>query len=168
LTLALEWDHVRAKTLLIEQKNVDGRILTGQKTRRPPRTVDLLAAVRQDLAEYRLASGHPREGLVFPRSDRQPWREHDWRNWRRRVYQPAARALGVESPRPYDLRHSFASLRIHEGKLSIVELAEQMGHSTQTLLSTYAHVIAELRGQPKVGADAQIARARKRLQRRAG
>jgi hypothetical protein len=30
--------------------------------------------------------------------------------------------------------------------MSLVEVAEQMGHSTQTLLSTYAHVIAELSG----------------------
>jgi integrase len=35
--LALEWRHVRERTLLVEQKNVDGEILGGQKTERPPR-----------------------------------------------------------------------------------------------------------------------------------
>jgi hypothetical protein len=34
--------------------------------------------------------------------------------------------------RPYDLRHSYASLRIQEDRLSIVELAEQLGHSAPT------------------------------------
>ena len=49
-----------------------------------------------------------------------PWRDHDWKNWRRRIFEPAAKAAGLERVRPYDLRHSFASLLIHEGRLSIV------------------------------------------------
>ena len=51
--------------------------------------------------------------------------------------------------RPYDLRHTWASLLIQEGRMTLVEIAEQMGHSTQTLLSTYAHVIAELSGDQR-------------------
>src|SRR3954471_13021131 len=47
-----------------------------------------------------------------------PWRDHDWRNC---VYVPAATAAG-EAPRPYDLRHSFASLLIHEGRHSLVDI----------------------------------------------
>jgi integrase len=192
--LALEWRHVRRDTLLIEQKNVDGRIVIGQKViGRAARTVDLFAALRQDLAEYRLACGRPVDrALVFARADGEPWRDTDYRNWRRRVFQPAAAAAGLatldetrtsamvdgkrqrrlqtryKGPRPYDLRHSFASLLIHEGRLSVVEIAAQLGHSTETLLRTYAHVFAELRGQPKVPADTQIARARGARARRLG
>jgi integrase len=36
--LALEWRHVRERTLLFEQKNVVGEIVAGQKTGRPART----------------------------------------------------------------------------------------------------------------------------------
>lgn len=160
--LALEWRHVRRTTILVEQKNVDGEIVTGQKTGRPPRTIDLLSPLRADLAAYKLASGRPGDrALVFPRPDGNPLREHDYRNWRRRTYRPAAERARVPDPgRPYALRHSFASLRIHEGMLSIAELAEQMGHSIQMLLGTYTHVIAELKGQPKLPADVQIQRAR--------
>lgn len=184
--LALEWRHVRKGTLLIEQKNVDGEVLPGQKVDgKPPRTVDLLAALRGDLAEHRLATGRPSDlALVFARDDGNPWREHDYRNWRRRVFQPAAAATGLgtlerkitrvvvdgqrhkrerstyKGPRPYDLRHSFASLLIHEGRLSVVELSTQLGHSTETLLRVYSHVFAELRGAPKIPADQQIAAAR--------
>jgi hypothetical protein len=61
---------------------------------------------------------------------------------------------------PYDLRHSFASLRIQEGRLTIVELAEQLGHSPTMTLRTYAHVIAEFRGSGQVDPDALIADAR--------
>lgn len=192
--LALEWRHVRQGTLLIEQKNIDGRIVVGQKViGRAARTVDLFAALRADLREYRLAAGRPVDGLlIFPRADGAAWRDYDYRNWRRRTFQPAAVAAGLATleqtrttvmvdgqrrrrvatkyagPRPYDLRHSFASLLIHEGRLSVVEIAAQMGHSPETLLRTYAHVFAELRGQPKVPADTQIAQARGARARRLG
>ena len=70
------------------------------------------------------------------------------------------RAAGVEDPRPYDLRHSFASLLIHEGRHSIVEIAAQLGHNPTTCLSSYAHVIAELQEAPRVPAEQQIRLAR--------
>ena len=61
---------------------------------------------------------------------------HDGRNWRKRVYVPAADAAGIDNPRPYDLRHSFASLLIHEGRYSIVDVAAQLGHDPTMTLST--------------------------------
>jgi len=158
--LALEWRHVRERTLLVEQKNVDGEIVRGQKTKRPPRTIALLTALRHDLLELRLAGGRPpADALVFTSGTDRPWREHDYRNWRRRQFQPLAPACGL-STRPYDLRHSYASLRIQEGQLSIVELAEQMGHSPSMTLGTYAHVIAEFRGVGRVDPDEVIQAAR--------
>jgi hypothetical protein len=56
-----------------------------------------------------------------------------WRNWRKRRFAPAAKALGMPSPRPYD---SFASLLTHEGRLSIVDLAERLGHNPSMCPST--------------------------------
>jgi hypothetical protein len=44
--------------------------------------------------------------------------------------------------------------------MSIPELAEQMGHSPQMTVSTYAHVIRELKGEPVVSAGEQIETAR--------
>ena len=41
-------------------------------------------------------------------------------------------------------RHSFASLLIHEGTHSIMQIAEWMGHSPATLLTHYAHLIADI------------------------
>ena len=74
---------------------------------------------------------------------------HDYRNWRRRHFEPAAKAVGLDKARPYDLRHSFASLMLHEGRVSIVDLASQLGHSPTMTLNTYGHVIAELREAPQ-------------------
>jgi integrase len=56
------------------------------------RTIKLLAPLAQDLAEWRLASGRPPDdALVFPTTDGNAWQLHDRQNWRRRIYQPAAK-----------------------------------------------------------------------------
>jgi hypothetical protein len=88
------------------------------------------------------------------------FKDHDWRNWRHRVFDPVAKAVGLEHSRPYDLRHSFVSLLIHEGR-TVVEVAAQAGHAPTMTLSTYAHVIAELEGAERVPAETQIAAARR-------
>jgi integrase len=161
--LALEWRHVRERTLLIEQALADGE-LKGQKTGRPPRTVDLLAPLKQDLREWRLRQGRPpADAFVFPTARGGPWREHDWRNWRKRVYARAAAACGIDGARPYDLRHSFASLLIHDGRHSIVDIAAQLGHDPTMTLSTYGHVMAELREAPRRSAEEEIRAARERV-----
>jgi hypothetical protein len=60
--------------------------------------------------------------------------------------------------------HSFALLMFHEQR-NPLEIADMMGHSPQVLFSTYAHVIAELRGASPIRADEQICAARSDLQR---
>ena len=52
---------------------------------------------------------------------------------------------GLGHVRPYDLRHSFVSLLIAEGR-SIVDVARQAGHSATMALDTYGHVFDELDG----------------------
>jgi integrase len=157
--LALEWRHIRDQTLLVEQRLIEGEIPSGQKVRHfRPRAVDLVAPLKQDLAEHRLRMGRP-DGLIFPRRDGRPWRRTDVNNWRRRVWHRSRERADVERLPPYDLRHAFASLQIR-ARLSIPELAEQLGHSPQMTLSTYAHVMRELKGLPPVSAEEQIQAAR--------
>lgn len=161
--LAAEFRHVGHSTLLFEQKNVDGVIVPGSKTGERARSTDLMRHVRQDLEAWRHELGEPAGGtLLFARPDGNPWRETDYRNWRRRNFKPAAAAVGLPDARPYDLRHTFASLRIFEQRLSLREIAEQMGNSLATLASTYAHIVADLKGQPPVDPDELIAEARRR------
>ena len=50
--LALEWRHARERTLLVERALSDGQ-LKALKNRRQPRTVELLAPLREDLAAWR-------------------------------------------------------------------------------------------------------------------
>ena len=91
------------------------------------------------------------------------WRASDWRNWRKRSYKPVAEAVGIEGARPYDLRHAFASLLIHEGRLSVVDIAAQLGHNPTVCLDTYAHVMAEERDGEHLSAEVQIMQARAAL-----
>jgi hypothetical protein len=70
------------------------------------------------------------------------------------VSTPAAKGCRDQDA-PAVLRHSFASLLFQEGT-NPAEIAEQMGHSLQTLLGTYTHVVDELRGKPRRSAEALI------------
>jgi integrase len=153
--LALKWRHVRERTLVIEQAVSDGRVKS-LKNRRP-RAVRLLEPLRQDLEPRREPSGP-----VIGRSDGGFWRETDWRNWRRRVFRPAAASAGLDGALPYDLRHSFASLLIAEGRLSIVEIAAQLGHNPTVCLDIYGHVMAEWRQGRDRSAESLIGAARAR------
>jgi hypothetical protein len=104
--------------------------------------------------------GRPAAGdLVFPRPDGEPWRDTDWRNWRNRVFQPAAMKAGLGQTRPYDLRHSFVSLLIAERR-TIIEVARQAGHSPTMTLDTYGHVFDELEDAEPVSAEELIRAAR--------
>ena len=55
---------------------------------------------------------------------------------------------GLAYQRPYDLRHSFASLLLHEGR-SVIYVARQLGHSAALTMKIYGHVIEELDEAPR-------------------
>jgi integrase len=166
--LALHWYAVRDRTLLVELANADGeleRLKNRKRSRKRSRTVDLLTPVQEDLVAWRLASGDPGgDQLVFAHASCGGlWRDEHYRTWRRRMYVPSAENVGLPSRRPYDLRHTWASLRIAEGRLSIAEIAEQLGDKTSTVLDTYTHVINEWRGRRAPDVETEIRRARERL-----
>jgi integrase len=82
--LRARWADVGERTLHVH----------ASKTERP-RVIKLLAPLAQDLNEWRLACGRPPDGaLICPTHDGNEWELHDRQNWRRRVYQPAAKAAG--------------------------------------------------------------------------
>lgn len=161
--LALRWDNVRENTLLIEDGTDGSGGTKGTKTEHV-RTVRLLDTVAGDLRHWRLASGRPPvRSLVFPRPDGGAWTTIDWTNWRARTWATACKRAGLEPvPRPYDLRHSFASLLLAEGK-SVHAVARQLGHGPELTLRTYGHVMDEFEDAGPIDADAEIRAARARL-----
>ncbi len=159
--LALRWNRVGARSL-----SVEGSIALGQEKRTKTgrsRAVRLLAPLAQDLAEWREAGSRSgQRELVFPRPDQRPWMPDDWKRWRRRVFQPAARSVGLEGARPYDLRSSFVSLLIAEGR-TVLDVALQAGHGAETCLRHYARLFAEQDIDERRSAEETIADARRRV-----
>jgi site-specific recombinase XerD len=148
--VTLPWAHVRDRSLLIRDTK-----------RKRERSIPMIAPLRESIASWRLRRGRPPEtALVVPTGVEGPWSEHDWRNWRRRVFLPAAVTAGLPADtRPRDLRGSFATLLVHEGR-SIVEVARQMGHSPAICLRDYAQVFDEFDPAERKPAEQIIVDAR--------
>ena len=127
--ICLRWGDVRERTLLIY----------APKTRRsrPSRTVRVLAPLRADLAAWRLACGRPsgRQPVVLG-ADGAAWTRDGYAQWRGKTWAKALDALELERATPYALRHSFASLLLHEGR-SVIDVARQLGHGAQLTMRTY-------------------------------
>ena len=161
--LALRWSDVQERTLVVERSLALGEV-KGTKTGRA-RTVRLLGPLAADLTKWRLAGGRPADDeLIFPDPKGNAWTDSRWRNWRARVFAPAAGAAGLSGFRPYDLRHSFVSLLLAERR-SVVEVARQAGHSPTMTLATYGHVIEELEGAESLSAEELVRLARDELVR---
>jgi integrase len=156
--LGLRWADVRDQTLLIQRAISLGEE-SDTKTRQH-RTVRLLAALAADLRSWRMAAGRPAASeLVFPGKEGQPWTQAAYQSWRRRAFNRGVQAAGLAHTRPYDLRHSFASLLLHEGR-SVIYVARQLGHDARLTLTRYGHVIDELEDTPRIEAEAAITNAR--------
>lgn len=148
--ITLPWELVRDRSMLVRDTK-----------RRRERSVPLVAPLRESLAQWRMRRGRPAgTELVVPTNVEGPWSEHDWRNWRRRPFARAAEAAELpRDVRPRDLRGSFASLLVHEGR-SIVEVARIMGHSPAICLRDYAQIFDEFDPDNRIDADESIRRAR--------
>jgi len=157
---ALRWEDIGQRTIRVEQATDPDGTRKPTKTSKP-RSVRLLAPLAADLAAWRAAAGHPADAaLIFPRADGGAWTEDNYRNFARGPFKRAAAAAGVDIGSPYDLRHSAASLWLHEG-INSVQVAQWMGHSPAVLLGTYAHVVAELDPDDRSSADEMIRKARR-------
>jgi len=137
--LAIEWRHVQSRTLLVEQAAAEGKI---KRTKAgTAKAVELQPILREDLEEWRLACGSPIDGLVCP-SGRAGGVLH-LRGWRKNVWHSARLRAGLPPMTPYDCRHTFGSLLIHEGR-DVLVVARLMRHATATTtLDHYAHEFAE-------------------------
>jgi integrase len=155
--LGLRWADIGERTILVERAISHGAEKS-TKTR-ATRSVRMVKPLKSELANLRMRNGRPGDDeLVFPAHDGELWHEDDWRNWRRRIFEPAAERAWLGRVRPYDLRHSFVSLLIAEGR-SIVEVARQAGHSATMALDTYGHVFDELDTE-RISAEQAIRKAR--------
>jgi integrase len=156
----LRFDDIGENMIRIERSVDDNGVLKSTKTGKP-RSVKLLGALAQDIREYYVAAGEPvSQRSILQAEDGTLWTKSNWNMWLQDRWRPACRTVGLDPmPRPYDLRHSFASLLLAEGRQP-QWVARQLGHSAAVLHSTYAHLIDEFEEATDVNAEVEIARAR--------
>jgi integrase len=98
--------------------------------------------------------------LVFPDANKGHLRRQ---NWRRRAWAPALTKAGLAYFRPYDLRHTCATLLIYEGR-TVNEVARHLEHADPGFTArTYTHVYEDAENRRRVPIEKAITRARVRL-----
>jgi integrase len=133
--LALRWRDV-GRVLVIDRSVSDGEIRQTKTNTR--RTVDVIPPLAADLDLLRPKVADP-DALVIHGERGQV---RDLNNWRARTWKTACEAASVRTT-PYDGRHSYASLLIHEGR-SLPYVTAALGHaSATTTLNHSAHVFDE-------------------------
>jgi integrase len=122
-----------------------GRDDEGHPTVRFPRSkteaglkpIRLTPDMAQALTRRRAAAGAGPDDLVFPSM---AGGELDARNWRKRVFKPAAKRAGVPWATPHQLRHGVATLMAATGATSY-DIARMLRHADGGRLAqrTYIH-----------------------------
>jgi len=150
-TVALRWTSVSGQALTIDEAYTAGEL--GQTKTGGRRVVPIVEPLAAELAAWRLVyesevgTASTPTGLVVPA---RRGGHVQWDAWRERVWGPAREAARLDGDgtrvaycRPYDLRHSYASLAIHEGR-PVNQVAGWMGHGqATTTLRHYAHLFDE-------------------------
>lgn len=183
----LEWRDVldssgRPRPRIDVSRGLSAREVTATKSAKA-RAPELFAPVGRDLVELYVAQGQPdRRSLVFP-ADRGGIQSRH--NFRARTWLPAlakvwpctacagrgrlslkqrcedCRGRGTSHYfRPYDLRHTCATLLIYAG-WTVNEVAEHLGHGDPGFTArTYQHVFKDARNRRGVSIEDAIATAR--------
>lgn len=137
----LRWPnvHLEAKLVHIAETTVRGEHKDSTKTdvaRDVLQNSRAIAAIRRQRAR----TLEREDGFVWvdPRYDT-PW--SDERAFRRSYWTPMLGALEIRYRRPYNLRHSYATMMLMAGRTP-AWCAGQMGHSVEMFLTTYARWLA--------------------------
>jgi integrase len=152
--LALKWGDLDGDRLGIQRSLVWGSRgaweLSEPKTHRarrvvvlPPSAVRALQAHRAQQAVERLQAGTSWQslGLIFCSRKGDPL---EYRVLVRRHFKKLVAQAGLNALRPYDLRHTCATLLLAAGE-NVKVVSERLGHSSSTLtLDVYSHVLPDM------------------------
>jgi len=155
--LALRWSDIDGSKIRIQRNLVrypDGRWeLKEPKTPRARRTVAvpemtqvMLRQERRDQVEARLKAGSAYEDrdFVFAAGNGSPL---DWRVVVQRHFHSILKRAGLPRIRPYDLRHTSATLLLADG-VNVKVVSERLGHASAALtLDVYAHVTPDMQAE---------------------
>ncbi|WP_233219093.1 site-specific integrase [Photobacterium sp. GB-27] len=139
----LKWKYVdfERRIISIRETYVHGRMDT-TKTTGSHRDIQMSSVVFDALASQRNVT--KRAEFVFCNSAGNPI---DKRNVRERVWKPALKAMGISYRRPYETRHTAATLWLAAGEAP-EWIARQMGHTTTKMLfEVYSRFVPNLTRQ---------------------
>ena len=138
----LRWKHIdfARRQILIRETFSKGR-WEYTKTDGSQREVDMSSIVFDALeARYQALSPKP-DDLVFPNANGEPLNVQNVTN---RVWYPLLRYLGLEARRPYQCRHTAATLWLASNE-NPEWIARQLGHTTtEMLFKTYSRYVPNL------------------------
>ena len=155
--LALKWSDLDGDRIIVQRSlswRKDGSWeLCEPKTDRarrvvviPRSTTKTLLSLRSEQAAQRLACGPnwtDRE-LIFTNGTGGPL---EWRVLSRRYFRPILQSAGLIGFRPYDLRHSCATLLLASG-VNVKVVSERLGHASSALtLDVYSHTLPDMQQQ---------------------
>ena len=157
--LQLRWECVdlTSGNLTFANDPVRGIQTKTRRTRTVPLSPTALEALKLHAAQFRLIS--PRSPYVFKHLRRSRGAEPGMRIENiYRGFKSTARRIGIRELRPHDLRHSFVTRKLAEGRPAQL-VSKYVGHSDLATTLRYTHLVAEhLRAvvDPPEGAQRQI------------
>ncbi len=140
--LGLKWDAVdfARSQILVRETWVCGGLDT-PKTDGSDRVIDMSTPVRAALERQRQLTAAVSSEFVFCATNGQPLSRHNLAN---RIWRPTLKALGLRHRRPYQTRHTAATLWLAAGEAP-EWIAKQMGHtSTKMLFTVYSRFVPNL------------------------
>ena len=150
--LGLKWADLDDGKLRIQRalsRSKAGWKFEEPKTSRSRRTVTLPMTTLRALREHRVkqleerlkSADYADLDLMFATSSGQPL---EFRLLAQRYFKPLLRAAGLPDIRPYDLRHTHATLLLKAGEHPKV-VSERLGHhSTVMTMDVYSHVLPDM------------------------
>lgn len=141
----LKWRNVdlERNLILVRETVVNGQEEDGVKTDTSLRDIAMLPMVREAI-DRRLKARDPSCPFVFSSSQGNPIDAHNFCN---RVWYPLLRYLDLEARRPYQTRHTAATLMLGAGE-NPEWIAQTLGHSsTAMLFKIYSRFVPNLTRQ---------------------
>lgn len=139
----LKWKYVdfRKRQILVRETYMKGE-MTHTKTDHTQRGIDMSEVVYQALNAQQEVTG--KYQLIFCNTDGKPL---DYNNVSKRVWYPVLRYLGLRRRRPYQTRHTAATLWLAAGE-NPEWIARQLGHSTTEMwFKVYSRYVPNLTRQ---------------------
>ncbi|MEZ9143968.1 tyrosine-type recombinase/integrase [Vibrio sp. 10N.286.52.C3] len=136
----LKWQYVdfNLKTISVRETYVHGRMDT-VKTTGSARDIQMNSHVYEALEKQFKLTG--KGEFVFTNASGNPL---DKGNVRDRIWKPALKEMGLKYRRPYETRHTYATLMLAAGEAP-EWIARQMGHTTTKMLfQTYSRFVPNL------------------------